>query len=159
VPEWLHAFGTSAWGLAASAFVLSFLSGFVPVFSVELYLVSVSALVGPAYLVPVVGGCTLGQVLSKVLFYLAASGAIRLPFRKRAGGLASWRARIEKYHIGKNALLFLSAFVGFPPYYVMCILAGTLRLGLTSFVLSGLVGRALRFGVIYAFPELVKRWL
>lgn len=157
--EWLNSFGTSGWGLAVSAFLLSFLSGFVPVFSVELYLVSISALAGPKHFVPVVAGCTVGQVLAKVLFYLAASGVIRLPFKKQVGKLDLWRDRLERHRLGKDALLFLSAFIGFPPYYVMCILAGTLRLSLTSFVLSGLIGRGLRFGLIYAFPTLVKRWL
>lgn len=159
VPGWLQAFGDSAWGLSASSFVLSFLSGFVPVFSVELYLVSISALAGPGMLVPVVVGATVGQVLSKVLFYLAASGVIGMPARKRVGKLDEWRQRVERNPLGKDALLFLSAFIGFPPYYVMCLLAGTLRLSLTRFTVTGLIGRALRFGLIYAFPELLKRWL
>ncbi len=158
MPSWTEAFGTSTWGLSAATFVLSFLSGFVPVASVELYLVSLSAIAGPSHLVPVVAAATAGQVLSKVLFYLAASGAIRMPFKRHAAKLDEWRDRFENHPLGEDALMFLSAFIGFPPYYVVCLIAATLRLSLLRFVLTGIAGRALRFALIYAFPELLRRW-
>ena len=159
MPAWLEAYSHSWWGLLGSAFVLSFLGGFLPVFSVELYLVSISALAGHGMMFPVVFGCTLGQVVSKAFFYYAGSGVIRMPFRNQAAALERWRERMQNFRFGKDALLFLSAFIGVPPYYVTPILAGTLRLGLTRFVVTSLIGRALRFGLIYAFPSVLRRWL
>lgn len=143
-------------GLAGTAFVVALAGGFVPIASMELYLVSVSALAGPSHLVPVVTAATLGQMLSKVVFYLAARGVIRVPMKESAEKLEKWRQRFESHPLGEDALLFLSASVGFPPYYFTPFVAGALRLNFWRFLITGLAGRALRFGVIYAFPEVVR---
>jgi membrane protein YqaA with SNARE-associated domain len=154
VSAWIPA----SWGLTASTFVVSFVSGFVPVVSLELYLVSVAAIAGSGHFLPIVASATIGQVLAKLIFYLAARGVIRLPVKESTAKLESWRVRFESHPLGEDAALFLSAFLGFPPYYLVCILAGTLHLSLVRFLATGLVGRGLRFALVYAFPEVVKRW-
>jgi membrane protein YqaA with SNARE-associated domain len=45
-------------------------------------------------------------------------------------------------------LLLVSAATGVPPYAVLCILAGVLRVPVVVFLVLGLLGRAVRFGVV-----------
>ena len=47
-----------------------------------------------------------------------------------------------------GGLVFLSAFTGFPPFAVLSVLAGQLRMSLTLFLALGLVGRWLRFAAV-----------
>ena len=44
-----------------------------------------------------------------------------------------------------GALNFVSAAAGFPPFFVMAVLAGTLRMNVVVFFVTGLVGRTLFF--------------
>jgi membrane protein YqaA with SNARE-associated domain len=41
---------------------------------------------------------------------------------------------------------------GFPPFYVVSLLAGTFRVNLAAFFLVGLAGRFIRFAVLALFP-------
>ncbi len=42
-------------------------------------------------------------------------------------------------------LLFASAVSGFPPFAIVAVLAGQLRMSLMTFIVVGTVGRTLRF--------------
>jgi membrane protein YqaA with SNARE-associated domain len=44
--------------------------------------------------------------------------------------------------------------VGVPPLYAVAVAAGTLRLGLPTFVALGFLGRLLRFAAILLLPRL-----
>lgn len=115
-----------------------------------------SALAGRSGFVAVVLGMTIGQMVGKVLIYLAGAGAIRMPLRESHWerlGIA--RERLERSRIGTVPFLFVSAATGWPPFYFVSLLAGVLRLGLGTFVVPGFLGRLVRFGVIAAFPHLL----
>jgi len=106
--------------------------------------------------VPVVLGMTIGQMIGKVLIYLAGRGAIRMPLRESyKERLAAARERLERSRLGTVPFLFVSASTGWPPFYVVSILAGVLRLGFWGFFVPGLLGRFVRFAVIAAFPQLL----
>lgn len=51
-----------------------------------------------------------------------------------------------------GAVLFLSATLGVPPFYVTPILAGLLRISFPLFFVCGFSGRFLRFGAVYGCP-------
>ncbi len=103
----------------------------------------------------VVLGMTIGQMIGKVLIYLAGAGAIRLPLREsHKERLATARQKLESSRMGTAPFLFVSAATGWPPFYIVSILAGVLRLGLWIFVISGFLGRLVRFSVFAAFPQL-----
>ena len=66
------------------------------------------------------------------------------------------RARIGQYrHVG-GALVLTSAGLGFPPFYVITVVAGIVRLRFPVFFLTGLLGRLVRFAVIAGIPQLIK---
>ena len=47
-----------------------------------------------------------------------------------------------------GGLVFLSAASGFPPFAIVAVLAGQLRMSLTLFFVLGLLGRWLRFAAV-----------
>ena len=63
-----------------------------------------------------------------------ASGAVRALERLRPGP-----PRDERL------LTFVSAAIGFPPFFAMAMVAGTLRMNVLVFFIAGLLGRTLFF--------------
>jgi membrane protein YqaA with SNARE-associated domain len=139
----------------AASFFVSFVSGFVPLINTEAYLLSVATL-SSAPALPIVALTTLGQMASKLIFYLGGRGLLRLPSARRYETLDKLRERLERRRGSRNLLIFLSALLGFPPFYPVTILAGVVKVPLLDFLLTSLVGRFLRFGAIFLFPQLVR---
>lgn len=99
-----------------------------------------------------------GQIIGKVAWYYAGSSSTSIPPIRRKLQDPTWQATLEKWRgrthgrpWATGGLLFLSAFAGLPPYAVMAVLAGVLRVSMTVFVLVGLLGRWLRFWVVLEF--------
>ena len=49
-----------------------------------------------------------------------------------------------------------SATAGIPPYYVMTLAAGAIRMDLTFFLVVGFIGRLLRFAFIVVLPQIAR---
>lgn len=145
-------------GIPLATFAWCLASGIVPVVNAELFLLGVAALTPPSGLWLVVVLATAGQMVAKTFMYLAGAGVFRLPFgTKRKVDLEAVRARVARWR-SKDALVFVSAAVGLPPFYVISILAGTLRFPYPRFIGFGMAGRFLRFALIVAVPSL-GRWV
>ena len=76
----------------------------------------------------------IGQTAGKVALYYAADWAMRLPWIKKkmatpkwAESYARWSMRVHEHPNQTALLLFASASLGFPPLYVMAVLAGQLK--------------------------------
>jgi membrane protein YqaA with SNARE-associated domain len=54
-------------------------------------------------------------------------------------------------------LVFISSALGIPPFYVITILAGAVRLRFGRFIAVGACGRVLRFGALILVPQLAIR--
>jgi len=135
-------------------FMVALIGGFVPLVNVELYLVGVAAAVPDAAWAPVVLAAALGQVAAKCVLYGLGAGALRVP-RGRAGAVAACVARLRAAGPAARAIVFSSALLGLPPYYVTSLAAGALRLELPGFVALGLTGRVLRFAAVFLAPRLL----
>ena len=145
---------------------VAFGSAFVPVVNIEAYL-GAYLVVGDgrdwASMVVLALVAAVGQMAGKTILYFVGRGAlhIRLP---RGRGLsarntervARWRRRIEQRPWLAVPLLLLSALVGLPPYAVVSVLAGVLRINVAVFVLTGLAGRFARFLAVLAGVGLVE---
>jgi membrane protein YqaA with SNARE-associated domain len=138
-----------------ASFVVSFVSGFLPLINTEAYLLSVAAL-SSAPALPVIALATLGQMAAKFLLYLGGRGLLRLPQSRRYETLDKLRERLERRRGSRNLLIFLSALVGFPPFYPVTILAGVVKVPVVEFLAASLVGRFLRFGAFFLFPQLLR---
>jgi len=147
----------AGYGVYLSTFIVALASAIVPLVSIEAYLLVAIAVAAPPELVPLALVAAAGQMLGKLALYYAGANALRLPFRRYDAKLEAWRTRLEARHGRSDTLIFVSALTGFPPFYVLSVLAGMLRFRLIEFALWGFVGRALRFAVIAYFPDLLRR--
>ena len=129
-------------------FVGAFLSGLIPVINAELLVTGAAALVGPS-MVPVVATvCTVGQMISKtLLFGLARWSPSHLP--KRARSVVTRAAeKLRKRDNAVGGTIFLSALIGFPPFYGVTLASGALRVSAPLFVGISFTGQLIRFAAL-----------
>lgn len=143
-------------GVLSGTVVVCFISGFIPVVNAELFLLLVAAMIPKTMFFPVLLLATIGQMTAKSFIYLAGKGVIRLPIKKLEQGISRMEERMETWESGIGTFMFVSAFSGFPPFYLSTFAAGALRLRFNYFLVSGFSGRLLRFGVVMFFPQLFK---
>ena len=105
-----------------------------------------------------------GQVAGKLLWYWAGAGTTRLPWLRSKlesprieAAMTRWRGRTEGRPVYTGLVLLTSAFAGLPPFMVMSVVAGVLRVRMWLFVSTGLVGRFLRFWIVLEAADLA--WL
>jgi membrane protein YqaA with SNARE-associated domain len=139
-------------GEALALFGVSVASALVPLINIEVYLVGLAAVrdsTGVWFLATVAG---LGQMVGKVVWYYVGANSLRWRWVARRVDTPKGRATLEKWQqrthdrpvIGAS-LLFASAAGGFPPFAIVAVLAGQLRMNLVLFLVVGGVGRTLRF--------------
>jgi len=143
-------------GLYVGTFVVCFVAGLVPLVNAELYLIGVTTMVvsSPSPLPAVVLLAALGQMTAKVLLYYVAQGALELPGQRHRERIARARVRMAKWQDKPKWVLFVSALLGLPPFYLVSLAAGALRIGIRTFCVLGMIGRIVRFAVIVAIPWL-----
>jgi len=97
---------------------------------------------------------TAGQMTGKCFLYWASRKGNRV-LRGRAGEiLAKWRERLEAKPSKAVALVLVSSTVGLPPFYLMTLLAGALKMNFLTFLAAGTTGRLVRFGALVTLPHL-----
>ncbi|SFE26568.1 membrane protein YqaA, SNARE-associated domain [Actinopolyspora alba] len=148
---------------ALSVFAMSAGTAVVPVFSAEVYLVSVVLTQhGPPWWVlgPV---AAVGQLLGKAVHYLAARGAVRLPrLLNRDGRRKGWRwphrlgELCRRHPVGGASTVLLSGLVGVPPFAAVVLAAGMLRVPWPVWLPSAATGRVARFCLLAALPGLLR---
>lgn len=143
-------------------FVVCVLSAIVPFVNAEIYLVAASAAVTPGVAWMLVIAASLGQMVGKSLMYYAGVGALSLPSERLRRMVAQVRERYQGAGATGTTLgtgvILLSATVGLPPFYVVSIACGLLRIPFAQFFVLGLIGRLARFGIIVLAPQLLKLW-
>ena len=132
--------------------MVAFASAVLPFVNIEAYLAAVGAAVEDVGVWVMAAAAAVGQTAGKVAIYYAADWAMNLPWIRRKMATPKWQASYDRWqrrvdeHPGQTgALLFASASLGFPPLYVMAVLAGQLKVNIWLFVSTCLVGRYLRF--------------
>ena len=143
----------------------SIASALVPLINIEAIL-AVTASQRDEALLALVVAATVGQMIGKLLWYWGGQHLDRAPWvakhleKPRAkAALDRWHARAEGRPWFTAGLLFLSASVGVPPYAVTAVLAGMLRVPLLIFLVTGLLGRGLRFwAIVSGTSSLLELW-
>ena len=144
---------------------LSIASALVPLINIEAFLVAATYR-APDVLWVLIVAATVGQMLGKTLWYWGGMHVDRAPWVSRhlkkpkaQASLAKWHERAEGRPWFTAGLLFVSASTGIPPYAVTAVLAGTLRVPFATFLLTGLLGRGLRFwAVVTGTSSLLDLW-
>ncbi|WP_022916946.1 YqaA family protein [Ruania albidiflava] len=147
------------WELAA-AFGYCALSAVVMVLPAELYLLGAAAWTDvPGIWLALAGA--VGQVAGKMLSYLVGRGVLSTE-RLRTRTQGRWVQRMTRvedwcseHGWGPAAVTFVSAFSGLPPYALVAVLAGALRMPWWLFAAVSVLGRFLRFWAVVTIPHLL----
>ena len=129
-------------------------SALLPLINIEAIL-AVAVSQAPSSTWALIVAAAVGQMIGKIVWYWGGMHLDRAPFvnkhleKPRAkASLEKWHARAEGRPWFTAGLLFVSASTGFPPYAVTSVLAGVLRVHFTVFLITGLLGRGLRFWAV-----------
>jgi membrane protein YqaA with SNARE-associated domain len=144
------------YGLYLGTYIICLISGFVPIINAEIYLVIVSATITKSSFIPVLFLATVGQMTAKAVFYFSGMGIIKLSLKRYESKIDAVMVKMQKWKSKVDLLIFLSAFTGFPPFYVIPIVAGIIPHNFIRFFISGFTGRLLRFGLLMLFPPFFK---
>jgi membrane protein YqaA with SNARE-associated domain len=136
-------------------FGLAVASAVFPWVNAEVIVLSLPAVApSKAALVVLLLVATAGQMTGKCFLYWASRKGNRV-LRGRAGELLSkWRAYLETRPSRAVALVLVSSIVGLPPFYLMTILAGALKMNFLTYLTAGTAGRLVRFGALVTLPHL-----
>lgn len=136
------------------------LSAVVPLVNAELYLLAASAIAPRELVVPLIVAASTGQMAGKSVMYYAGVGALSLPSARLRRVVARVEERYRSAKAGGATLgggiILLSAVVGLPPFYVVSIACGLLRIPFVQFFALGLLGRLIRFTLIVLAPQILK---
>lgn len=107
-----------------------------------------------------------GQMVGKTVWYYLGANALswgwvrrKVETPKAQARLALWQSRTQHRPVTAGALTFVSASTGFPPFAILAVLAGQLRMNLLLFLLLGLLGRWMRFAAVLGGAEWLSRAL
>jgi membrane protein YqaA with SNARE-associated domain len=143
--------------LVVGTFLFSVASALLPLLNVEAYLAAVAIKADHLsnWQLALVGGA--GQSVGKVFWYLAGTQSLRIRWIRQKMETEKWQQSYERWHeriVGRpvfaGLVSFTSAVTGFPPLAVIAVLAGTLRMNFTIFLVTVLVGRTIRFWLVLA---------
>lgn len=146
-------------GIYLASFVIGFVSGLIPFVNSELYLIAVSPMVARPALVPIALLSAFGQLLAKTVLYYAGRGVFTINMGRYKSKVEAVQEKFERWQNKSDLLIFVSATVGLPPFYVVSFVAGALRLNVVKFFITGLLGRSIRFAIIVYFPQLVLKYI
>lgn len=149
--------------LLLTVVAVSFVSALFPLVNAEAFLAWV-ATQDSVSLALAAAAAAVGQVAGKLIWYYAGLRTVesewmrrKLAKSKREQTLATWQARTHDRPWAAALLVFTAAFVGLPPYLAVAAIAGLLGVGVRLFVVTGVVGRFLRFWLVLELASL--SWL
>lgn len=150
-------------GPYAATFIFCIFSGLVPVINAELYLVSISALLSDSLvqLITIVLLATLGQMVAKSLMFFASQGVVTISTKKQPSKakIDQVRQKMQKWGNQSNWFIFVSGWSGFPPFFIVSIVAGLLKFKFVNFFMFGSAGRFIRFALCVGVPQLLKDFI
>ena len=134
---------------------VGFVSALVPVVNIETLLSVRAATVGVGGLWLLAFAAAFGQMAGKLVWYHLGASSLRwgwvrrkLARPKAQERLLRWRSRTRERPVLSGGLVLLSAATGLPPFAIIAVLMGQLRMNLAAFYVLGLAGRWLRFAAV-----------
>ncbi|MCW2809535.1 MAG: associated Golgi protein [Marmoricola sp.] len=133
-------------------FAFGAVSAIIPIFNMEAYISVLFASTQHHSALSLAFVGSLGQNIGKLVWYYLSLGALDIPWLKRRmdtpkrqASFERWRSYVHGRPVMSGLLTFVSAALGFPPFFAMAMVAGTLRMNVVVFFVAGLVGRTLFF--------------
>jgi len=135
--------------------VLGFASALLPVLNIEAYLAVLAAVSEVGSVWTLSFAAAVGQMAGKLIWYQIGASSLswgwvrrKVEKPKAQARLELWRTRTQERPVLSGVLVLVSAVTGLPPFAVLAVLAGQLRMNLSLFLTLGLVGRWLRFATV-----------
>jgi len=144
-------------GLYSGTYVVCLVSGFIPLVNAELFLIWISLSISKTEYIPILLLASSGQMTAKALMFLSGKGVINISKKRYENKIAQIEEKMKKWESKIYVFIFLSAFTGFPPFYVVAVLSGMTNVNFVRFCIAGMLGRTLRFGLALYFPHLFKQ--
>lgn len=142
---------------------VAFASALLPFVNIEAYLGVRGSVAGVSSIWLLGLVAALGQMLGKLVWYYLGANALswgwvrrKVEKPKAQQRLARWRERTHDRPAVAGLLVFVSALSGFPPFAILSVLAGQLRMMVSAFFVLGLVGRWLRFAGVLGGAEWIS---
>ncbi|MEX2152061.1 MAG: hypothetical protein WD825_01910 [Gemmatimonadaceae bacterium] len=126
----------------------------LPFSPAEPLLVGIAAVTKPWLLVPMIAFATVSSMVAKTLVYEGSGKVERALSPRKRALLERMRSRLAGRRGLQIATVFLSATCGLPPFYLVTLVCGALRLPIADYLLAGTTGRAVRFSAIMMLPQL-----
>jgi membrane protein YqaA with SNARE-associated domain len=146
--------------LILTTFGYCVVSALVPVVNAEAYVAGVAAVFDGFGVWSVALAAASGQMVGKVVYFLLGRDSLRWRWVRAKTESPKWRDALGRWQrrVGGNPwlgglLLFVSAWLGVPPFAVMSVIAGQLRVPLAVFLAAGLAGRLGRFVTLLGLVE------
>lgn len=143
----------SAIGAAAA---MGFLFGAVPLGAAELLAVGAGAVRPRTLIVPLVVALTAGHVAGKLIWYWIGTLETRVTQPRLRVWIEQAQALRRQHPQLGTGLLATSAVVSLPPFHLMVVASGIGRMPLPTFVFTSFAARLLRFGLVAAFPTVLR---
>jgi membrane protein YqaA with SNARE-associated domain len=145
----------SPW-IGLSYFGLAVASAVFPWMNAEIIVLSLPAVAhSRAALIALVVIATAGQMTGKCIVYCAGRKGDRILPSRLSSTLMKWSERFETRPRRAVALVLVSALTGLPPFFLITLVAGSVKMNLALFLTAGTAGRLVRFGALVTLPQLV----
>lgn len=137
-------------------------SALIPVINAEAYVAGVGVVFHGAAIWGVAATAAGGQMVGKIIYFLLGRRSLqwawvrkKLAEPKRQAALERWQTRIGDRLWMAGLVLFASALLGVPPFLVLAVIAGQMRVPLPLFVVVGFAGRLGRFAAILGLADVL----
>ena len=144
------------YGAYGGSFIVAFIAGLFPLFSIEVFLVLVMSIVQPTLgemMVCCLLAATSHQVSKTITYYAGVGG---LEHGKLKPKVDKIRPRLDRWNKAPHLILALSGAFGLPPLWIMGFIAKPLmRIEILAFTVIIFATRFGRFVVLSAIPLVV----
>jgi len=141
------------------AFAVGFLFGVIPAGASEVLALGAGAMQPRALVLPLLVMLTAGHVAGKLVWYWIGTQGHRIT-EPRLRGWIDKATLLSHQHSQLGAgMLASAALVSVPPFHLMVVAAGIVRMPIVTFTITSFVMRLLRFSVVALFPGVVRSFL
>ena len=142
--------------LCALVVVVGATSSLFPLSPAEPWLIGVAAVAPPWLILPLVLLVTASSMSAKTLVFLGGRKVEATFTGKTRERFEQLRQKVTGRPGLQRGTLFFSSVIGFPPFYLITAICGTLRMPLRHFVILATTGRAIRFATLMLLPQLFR---
>ena len=143
-----------AW-MMLSYFGLGVVSAVLPWINAEIIVLSLPGVApSKAALMALVVIATAGQMTGKSFVYWAGRRGNRVLPGRAGTALEKLKNRLSSRPSRAVVLVLVSALVGLPPFFLITMVGGAVKMNFLAFLTAGTAGRLVRFGLLVTLPQL-----